>query len=70
MKYILQMRYARNLFIDYIDASTFSTPTELVKCRAQALRTAPTSSGSAQHVSSWQVAKQIFQKYGLSGKLL
>ncbi|KAI8058495.1 mitochondrial carrier domain-containing protein [Syncephalis plumigaleata] len=40
-----------------------STPTELVKF----LRRTSTSPGLVQHVSSWQVAKQVFQKYGLSG---
>ncbi|RKP25427.1 mitochondrial carrier domain-containing protein [Syncephalis pseudoplumigaleata] len=45
-----------------------STPTELVKCRAQVLlHRAPAAWQPSQHISSWQVAKEVFQKYGLTG---
>ncbi|KAI9592984.1 mitochondrial carrier domain-containing protein [Syncephalis fuscata] len=43
-----------------------STPTELVKCRAQILKNTRSSPEQGQF-TSWQVTKQVFRQHGLTG---
>ncbi|KAI5925646.1 mitochondrial carrier domain-containing protein [Camillea tinctor] len=47
-----------------------STPTELVKCRAQVLASSPSSSSSSSSLSSWAIAKHVLHTEGVRGLYL